>query len=88
MDTTKVEGVHEEDDNYRQPMATSTPAPNHPRFGAHVKSDVIPLLEDLTEIIDQKEETFNASTDFNLKKLRLKNKEMQIDTEVTDNISK
>ena len=72
MDTTNMEGVYEEDENYRQPIATSTPAPNHPRFGAHLKSDVIPLLEDLTDINEGKEETFSVSTDFYKKKLRLK----------------
>ena len=71
MDTT-VDSVFAEDENYREPIATSTPAPNHPHFGIKCRSNLSPTLDDLTEIVEEKEEILDADSDYNLKRLRLK----------------
>ena len=71
MDTA-VDSALAEDENYTEPIATSTPAPNHPHFGINCRSNLSPSLDDLTEIVEEKEESLDVDTDYNLKRLRLK----------------
>ena len=67
-----MDSVPAEDENYTEPVATSTPAPNHPHFGIKCGSNLSPSLDDLTEIVEEKEESVDDDTDYNLKRLRLK----------------
>ena len=64
--------VFTEDENYREPIATSTPAPNHPHFGFKCRSNLSSSLDDLTEIVEEEKEILDADTDYNLKRMRLK----------------